>query len=62
VSRRVSIDRHAALHREILHAERMATYALATMKGKTAEQVAAEVASRAVDALKRKEAAQPCTP
>lgn len=52
MSATLTIDRHAALHREILLAERMASIALATMQGKTASQVAAEVSARAIASLR----------
>jgi len=52
MSATLSVDRHAALHREIVMAERMASIALATAKDKTASQVAAEVSARAMASLK----------
>jgi len=52
----LTVERHAALHREILREERQATVALTLSRGKTAAQVAAEVSARAMASLKtRKE-------
>jgi hypothetical protein len=50
----LSVDRHARLHGAILQAERLAAFTLTTIRGRTASEVAAEVASRAVAALKAK--------
>ena len=54
MSRSLSIDRHAQLRSALLQAERLATYTLTSIHGRTAEEVAAEVASRAIAALKAK--------
>lgn len=53
----LSVDRHARLHGAILQAERLAAFTLTTIRGRTAEAVAAEVAARAIAALRSK--AQP---
>ena len=50
----LSVDRHARLHGAILQAERLAAYTLTTIRGRTASEVAAEVASRAITALRSK--------
>ena len=52
--RPLSIEDHARLHGAILQAERMAAFTLATIRGRTAEEVAVEVASRAITALRSK--------
>ncbi len=49
-----SVDRHARLHGAILQAERLATYTLTAIRGRTASEVAAEIASRAITALRSK--------
>jgi hypothetical protein len=43
---RLTIDRHAQLHGAILRAERLAAFTLASIRGQTAEEVAAEVLAR----------------
>ena len=50
----LSVDRHARLHGAILQAERLATYTLTTIRGRTASEVAAEVAARAIQSLRSK--------
>ena len=50
----LSVDRHARLHGAILQAERLATHALTAIRGRTASEVAAEVAARAIEALRSK--------
>lgn len=52
--RPLSIEDHSRLHSALLQAERLATYTLTSIRGRTAEEVAAEVASRAIAALKAK--------
>ena len=47
----LSVDRHARLHGAILQAERLATYTLTTIRGRTAEEVAVEVAARVIHKL-----------
>ena len=51
---RVSVSDHSRLHSALVQAERAACYALAAIRGRTAEEVAAEVASRAITALRSK--------
>lgn len=55
--RPLTIADQARLHGTLARAERMAAYALATIRGRTAEEVAAEVAARVFAALRSK--AQP---
>ena len=50
----LSVDRHARLHGAILQAERLAASTLTTIRGRTASEVAAEVAARAITALRAK--------
>ena len=50
----LSVDRHARLHGAILQAERLATYTLTAIRGRTASEVAAEVAARAIQSLRSK--------
>ena len=57
----LSVDRHALLHGAILQAERLAAFTLTTIRGRTASEVAAEVASRAITALRSK-ASNPSQP
>lgn len=49
-----SIADHARAHGAILAAERLASYTLTSIRGMTAEQVAAAVASRAIASLRSK--------
>ncbi len=53
----LSVDRHARLHGAILQAERLAAFTLTTIRGRTAEAVALEVASKVINSLTSK--AQP---
>ena len=53
----LSVDRHARLHGAILQAERLAAFTLTTIRGRTAEAVALEVASKVINNLRSK--AQP---
>ena len=50
-SNTLSVDRHARLHGAILQAERLAAFTLTTIRGRTAEEVAVEVASRVIQKL-----------
>ena len=50
----LSVDRHARLHGAILQAERLAAFTLTTIRGRTASEVAAEVAARAIQSLRSK--------
>ena len=54
VSNALTVDRHARLQGAILQAERLATYTLTTIRGRTASEVAAEVAARAIQSLRSK--------
>ena len=57
----LTVERHARLHSAMIQAERMASYTLTAIRGRTASEVAAEVAARAIAALRSKrqpEAAQ----
>lgn len=59
--RHLSIDQHSRIHSALIQAERAASYTLTLIRGRTASEVAAEVASRAIAALRSKrqpEAAQ----
>ena len=47
----LSVDRHARLHGAILQADRLAAFTLTTIRGRTAEAVAVEVASRVIHKL-----------
>jgi hypothetical protein len=49
--RPLSIEDHSRLHSALIQAERMAALTLTTIRGRTASEVAAEVASRAIAAL-----------
>jgi hypothetical protein len=55
--RPLTIADHGRLHSALVRADQLAAVALAAIRGRTASEVAAEVASRAVAALKAK--AQP---
>ena len=50
----LTIETHDRLHGAILQAERLATYTLTTIRGRTASEVAAEVAARAIQSLRSK--------
>ena len=50
----LSVDRHARIHSALIQAERLATYTLTAIRGRTASEVAAEVAARAITALRSK--------
>jgi hypothetical protein len=50
----LSVDRHARLHSALIQAERAAAYACAAIRGRTAEEVAVEVAARVVNSLRSK--------
>jgi hypothetical protein len=54
MSRPLTIETHDRLRLALIQAERAAAYTLTTIRGRTAEEVAVEVASRAVAALKAK--------
>ena len=47
----LSVDRHARIHGAILQAERLAAFTLTTIRGRTAEAVAAEVAAKVIHNL-----------
>ena len=53
----LTIETHDRLHGAILQAERLATYTLTTIRGRTAEEVAVEVAAKVIHKLR----AQPPT-
>ena len=53
----LTIEKHARLHGAIRQAERLAAYTLTTIRGRTAEAVALEVASKVIHSLTSK--AQP---
>ena len=53
----LTVERPARFHSALIPYERLAAYALAALWGRTAFEVAAEVASRAIRALRSK--AQP---
>jgi hypothetical protein len=50
----LSVDRHARLHGAILQAERLAALTLTTIRGRTAEAVAVEVAAKVIHTLRAK--------
>jgi hypothetical protein len=50
----LTVEKHDRLRLALIQAERLAAYTLATIRGRTASEVAAEVASRAVTALRSK--------
>ena len=52
--RPISIEDHSRLHSALVQAERLATYTLTAIRGRTASEVAAEVAARAITALRSK--------
>ena len=54
VSIALSVDRHARLHGAILQAERLAASTLTTIRGRTAEEVAVEVAAKVIHSLRSK--------
>ena len=53
----LTVEKHDRLRLALIQAERLAAYACAAIRGRTAEAVAAEVASRTIAALRSK--AQP---
>ena len=53
-SNALSVDRHARLHGAILQAERLAAFTLTTIRGRTAEAVAVEVAAKVIHSLRSK--------
>ncbi len=50
----LTVEKHSRLRLALIQAERLAAFTLTTIRGRTASEVAAEVASRAVAALKAK--------
>jgi hypothetical protein len=58
--RPLSIEDHSRLHSALIQAERLAAFTLTTIRGRTAEEVAVEVAARVIHSLRSK--AQPSTP
>jgi hypothetical protein len=57
----LTIETHARLRLALIQAERLAAFTLTTIRGRTAEAVAVEVASRVIHSLRAKlptEAAQ----
>lgn len=50
----LSIEDHSRLHSALIQAERAACYTLTTIRGRTASEVAAEVAARAIQSLRSK--------
>ena len=56
--RPLSIEDHSRLHSALVQAERLAAYTLTTIRGRTAEAVAVEVAARVIHSLRSK----PSTP
>jgi hypothetical protein len=57
----LTIEKHDRLRLALIQAERAAAYACAAIRGRTAEEVAAEVAARAIAALRAK-ASNPSRP
>ncbi len=57
--RPLTVERHERIHGALIQAERLAAYALATIRGRTAEEVAAEVAARALASLRQKGGRKP---
>ena len=57
--RPISIEDHSRLHSALIQAERAACYALAAIRGRTAEEVAVEVAAKVIHNLRAKR--QPST-
>jgi hypothetical protein len=57
----LTVEKHDRLHGAILQAERLAALTLTTIRGRTASEVAAEVASRALQSLRSK-ASNPSRP
>jgi hypothetical protein len=57
----VSIETHSRIHSALVHAERLATYTLTTIRGRTASEVAAEVAAKVIHGLRSK-ASNPSRP
>jgi len=55
----LTVEKHDRLHGAILQAERLAAYALTTIRGRTASEVAAEVAARAIQSLREKGGRKP---
>ena len=56
MSRPLSIEDHSRLHSALIQAERAACYALTTIRGRTAEEVAVEVAAKVIHSLRSKTA------
>lgn len=54
MSRPLSIEDHSRLRSALIQAERMAAFTLTSIRGRTAEEVAAEVASRVIHSLRSK--------
>jgi hypothetical protein len=54
MTRPLTVEKHDRIHSAILQAERLAAYTLTTIRGRTAEAVALEVASRVINSLTSK--------
>ena len=50
----LSVEKHDRLRLALIQAERLAALTLTTIRGRTASEVAAEVASRALQSLRSK--------
>jgi hypothetical protein len=57
----LTVEKHDRMHSALVHAERLAAYTLTTIRGRTASEVAAEVAARAIRSLREK-ASNPSRP
>lgn len=50
----LSVDRHARLRSGLIQAERAACFTLTAIRGRTASEVAVELAARAIQSLRSK--------
>ncbi len=47
----LTVEKHDRIHSALVHAERLAAFTLTTIRGRTAEEVALEVASKVIHSL-----------
>ncbi len=50
----LTVEKHSRLRFALIQAERAAAYTLTTIRGRTASEVAAEVAAKAIQSLRSK--------
>ena len=51
---KLTVETHDRLRHALIQAERLAAFTLTTIRGRTASEVAAEVAARAIQSLRSK--------